>query len=68
MIIPAERMLLPPTRVCTEAGCEGYGRLLRLYAPPKKVSMFSHAEGVYEGLAVKLTCKSMYSSFILMCM
>ncbi|KAI0683140.1 hypothetical protein C8T65DRAFT_749763 [Cerioporus squamosus] len=52
-----ERMLFPETRMCTHSGCPDPGEgLLRWKEAPKKVVLFTMADGVQEGLAVHLHC------------
>ena len=54
----ADKMIYPRTTVCTDPLCPANGRVLRLYDNPKRVVLFSLADGVYEGYAVHLKCTS----------
>ncbi|RDX47181.1 hypothetical protein OH76DRAFT_1354889 [Lentinus brumalis] len=51
-----ERMLFPTTQVCTNSQCINPEGLLRWKEEPKKVVLFTMADGVQEGLAVSLHC------------
>ncbi|KAI0357589.1 hypothetical protein OH77DRAFT_1476350 [Trametes cingulata] len=53
----SDRILFPPTRTCTDPSCSAHGDLLRMWVAPRKVSIFTHHLGVYEGYAISLTCK-----------
>ncbi len=52
----ADRMLFPPTQVCTNNDCLGHGKLLRWKDDPKRISLFTFSDGVRDAFAVHLHC------------